>query len=152
VRALAAIFSAFHLLALAIGLPAIFARARALRGPLDREGLKRVFLADNFWGVAALLWILTGPARAFGPLEKGSAYYLSSWLFYVKLALFATIFALEVPAMVGLMRWRMAIRRGGSPDLESAPLYRSLSHAEFGLVVVIVFVAAFMARGFGMRG
>ena len=45
--ALAAILSALHLLALAIGLPAIGMRAAALRGPLDPAGLKRVFAADN---------------------------------------------------------------------------------------------------------
>ena len=134
-----------------MGLPAIFQRARALGGTLDRDGLARVFAADNLWGMAAILWILTGPARAFGPFEKGTAFYLSSWLFYLKLGLFAAIFALEVPAMVGLIRWRMALRRGEAPELGAARLYRRLSHVEFGIVIVIVFVAAFMARGFGMR-
>ena len=37
--ALSAILSSLHLLALAIGLPAVFLRGRALRGPLDDAGL-----------------------------------------------------------------------------------------------------------------
>ena len=49
----AAIVSALHLLALAIGLPAVFLRGRALRGRLDREGFRRLFAADSMWGVAA---------------------------------------------------------------------------------------------------
>ena len=50
----AAILSTLHMLALAIGLPAIYLRTRALKGPLDAEGLKRVFAADSWWGVAAI--------------------------------------------------------------------------------------------------
>lgn len=148
----AAILSAVHILALAIGLPAIYARTRALKGPLDGEGLRKVFVADSWWGLAALLWIATGPLRAFVPFEKGSAFYLTTWLFHLKLGLFALIFALEITPMVGLIRWRMALKRGEAPDVSAAPLYRILSHVEMGLVVVIVFVASFMARGFGRIG
>src|SRR5919199_4942063 len=68
---LSAVFSALHLLALAIGLPGVFLRGRALKGPLDETGLRRLFAADTVWGVAAGLWIVTGLLRAFGGLEKG---------------------------------------------------------------------------------
>src|SRR5262245_13429512 len=146
--ALAAILSALHLLALAIGLPAIFLRTRALQGPLDAEGLKRVFRADTAWGIAAVLWIVTGPLRAFGPFEKGAGFYFGTWLFHLKLDLFILVFLLEIAPMVGLIRWRIALARGETPDTSRAPLYRKLSHAEMGLVFLIVFVAAFMARGF----
>ncbi len=146
---LAAILSALHLLALAIGLPSIYARARALNGPLDAAGVQRVLAADTCWGIAALLWLATGPLGAFGPFEKGAGFYFHTWLFHLKLDLFLLIFGLEVMPMVGFMRWRIALKRGEAPDLSRAQLYRRLSHAEMGLVVGIVFVAAFMARGFG---
>ena len=148
--ATAALLSAIHLLALAIGLPAVVLRAVALREASDPAALRRALIADGAWGFAALLWLATGPARAFGPFEKGSAFYLSSPLFYVKLGLFLAIFLLEIAPMVGLIRWRMALGRGGSPDLGAAPLYATLSWVEAGLVVTIVFVASFMARGFGL--
>src|SRR5262245_49463385 len=140
------------MLALAIGLPAIYARTRALKGPFDTEGLRRLFAADSWWGIAALLWIATGPLRAFGPFEKGATFYLGTWLFHLKLTLFLLIFLLEIMPMVGLIRWRMALKRGESPDVSAAPLYRMLSHIEMALVGLIVFVAAFMARGFGRIG
>lgn len=76
--------AALHLIALGIGLGALWARGRALRGPLDAARLKRVFYADNWWGVAALLWIATGLLRAFGGLEKGTDYYLHNTWFLVK--------------------------------------------------------------------
>jgi putative membrane protein len=67
-------FATVHLLALGIGLGAVWARERALRGPLDAAGLRQAFYADSWWGIAALLWIGTGLVRAFAGLEKGSAY------------------------------------------------------------------------------
>jgi putative membrane protein len=62
---LSAIVSALHVLALALGLPSVFLRGRALEGPLDRAGLQRLFAADTVWGVAAALWLVTGLLRAF---------------------------------------------------------------------------------------
>jgi putative membrane protein len=143
-----ALVSALHLLALAIGLPAVYLRGRALKGRLDREGFRRLFAADSVWGVAAGLWLVTGLLRAFGGLEKGSAFYLGSTLFWLKMGLFLLVVALEVWPMVTLMRWRVAIRNGGTPDTSTARALYGITHAEMAVVVLIVFVAAFMARGF----
>ena len=144
-----AIVSALHLLALAIGLPAVFLRGRALRGRLDREGLRRLFAADSAWGVAAALWLATGLLRAFAGLEKGSQFYLASSLFWTKITLFVVIVVLEIWPMITFIRWRRAVGRGQSPDTSRARALYLVNHVEMALVVVIVFVAAFMARGFG---
>jgi putative membrane protein len=146
-----AIVSALHLLALAIGLPAVYLRGRALKGRLDRDGFQRLFAADNVWGAATGLWLVTGLLRAFGGLEKGSAFYLVSHLFWLKMGLFLLVVALEIWPMVTLIRWRAALRRGGTPDTSAARGLYAVTHAEMALVVVMVFVAAFMARGFGVR-
>jgi putative membrane protein len=151
-RVLGAVTAALHYLALGVGLPSIWHRARLLGGSLDRECLRRVFLADSLWGIAAVLWLMTGAMRAFGGLEKGAGFYLGSWLFYLKLGLVTLILALEVLPMVGLIRWRIALTRGQNPDVRKAPLYRSLSFIQLSIVIAIVFVAAFMARGFGRMG
>ena len=148
---LASIVSALHVLALAIGLPSVFLRGRALEGRLDREGLQRLFAADSVWGVAAVLWLVTGLLRAFAGLEKGTAFYLASHLFWLKMALFVTVVGLEIRPMVTLIRWRAALRRGSTPDTSLARALYRLNHVELALVVVIVFVASFMARGFGLR-
>jgi putative membrane protein len=146
---LSALVSALHLLALAVGLPAVYLRGRALRGPLDDAGLRRLFAADSAWGLAAILWIATGLLRAFGGLEKGSAFYLHSGLFWTKLGLFAAVFALEVWPMTTFIRWRAARRRGLVPDTGAAGALYAINHVEMGLVVVMVLVASLMARGFG---
>jgi len=138
------------IVSVSLGLPAVFLRGRALRGPLDREGLRRLFAADSVWGAAALLWLATGLLRAFGGLEKGSAFYLASRLFWLKLALFALVVVLEIWPMLTLMRWRRAVGSGRAPDTSAAPALFHLNHVELALVVIIVFVASFMARGFGL--
>jgi putative membrane protein len=148
---ISAIVSALHVLALALGLPSIFLRGRALKGSLDGPGLRRLFAADTVWGIAALLWLATGLARAFGGLEKGSAFYLASPMFWLKMILFATVVLLEVWPMATFIRWRRAIRRGEAPETSAVSRLYIVNHAEMGLVVVIVFVASFMARGFGLR-
>jgi len=146
-----AILSALHVLALALGLPSVYLRGRALKGPLDRDGLGRLLAADTVWGIAAALWIATGLLRAFGGLEKGSQFYLQSPLFWTKMALFVTVIILEIWPMVTFIRWRGALRRGETPDTSRARALYLVNHVEMGLVVLIVFVASFMARGFGMR-
>jgi putative membrane protein len=148
---ISAIVSALHLLALGVGLPAVFLRGRALKGRLDRESLRRLLAADTAWGVAAALWLVTGLLRAFTGLEKGSAFYLASHLFWLKMSLFVVVVLLEVRPMVTLIRWRGTLRRGGTPDTSAARRLYHLNHVQLALVVVMVFVAAFMARGFGLR-
>ena len=146
---LSAIVSALHVLALAIGLPAVFLRGRALKGRLDAEGLGRLFAADTAWGVAAVLWLATGLLRAFGGLEKGTTFYLGSHLFWTKLVLFGVVVLLEIWPMVTFIRWRRQTGHRHTPDVSSARALAHVNHLEMAVVVVIVFVAAFMARGFG---
>jgi putative membrane protein len=146
---IAALVSALHLLALAIGLPSVYFRGRALRGRLDADGLRRLFVADSLWGLAAGLWLLTGLLRAFGGLEKGADFYLGSRLFWLKMALFVLVLVLEIRPMVTFIRWRSGLRRGQAPDVSGARALYLVNHVEMALVVLMVFVAAFMARGFG---
>jgi len=146
---ISAVFASLHLLALAIGLPAVFLRGRALKGPLDMDGVRRLLAADNAWGVAAVLWIVTGLLRAFGGLEKGAEFYLRSPLFWVKMTLFLGILVLEVRPMITFIRWRMQLRRELPVDTAAARGLYTLNHIQLALVVVMVFVASMMARGVG---
>ena len=147
---ISALLSVFHLFALALGLPAVFFRGRALRDlAADPGAVHRVLAADNLWGVAALLWLSTGLARAFGPWDKGSGYYLHSGSFLVKLGLFGLIFALELWPMITFIRWRVQLRAGRVPDLSRAATFARLNTAELVLTLAIPFFAAAMARGLG---
>jgi len=141
-----ALLSAIHLLTLALGLGAIVARGRALSHPLDDAGWKRVLAADNAWGVAAVLWIVSGLGRVFLG-GKETSFYTHNVFFWVKMALFSLVFALELTPMTTFIRVRSAHRRGAPPPHFSVAAYRRINSLEVRLVVAIVFVAAFMARG-----
>jgi putative membrane protein len=146
------IVAALHLLALGIGLGAVWARARAFGGPLDPAGLRRTFYADTWWGIAALIWIATGLARAFGGLEKGAAYYLHNHVFWAKMVLLGVILVLETVPMLTLIRWRVVAARGERPDTGMAPRLAIISYVEAVLVVLMILAATAMARGYGSAG
>jgi putative membrane protein len=144
--------SALHVLALALGLGSVFARGLRLRdlrrSPRDPVALARLLQADALWGIAAILWIVSGLARVFGRLEKTPDFYLRNGFFWTKMALFALVFALEVRPMVTFARWRAMRKRGGAPPADHGidALIR-VNDAETAIVVLIPFVAALMARG-----
>lgn len=141
------ILAALHLLALGIGLGAVWARGRALRTALDqRSNLERVFRADALWGAAAFLWISTGLWRLLGGLEKGTAYYLQNHVFLTKMGLLVLILVLEVRPMLTLIRWR---KNATAVNIAAARRMSTVSLVQAGLVVLMVFAATAMARGIG---
>jgi len=142
----AALLSAIHLLTLALGAGALFARGRALLRPLDEAGWNRLLAADSAWGVAALLWIASGLARVFFGGKEPSFYWRNGF-FWVKLALFGMVFALELRPMMTFIRVRSARSKGMPVPQFPIDAYRRINAIELALVVAIVFVAAFMARG-----
>ena len=141
----AALLSSIHVLTLALGLSAIVARGRALARPLDDAGWKRLLAADNAWGAAAVLWIVSGLGRVFYG-GKSPDFYWRNGLFWLKLTLFGLVFVLETWPMATFVRARMARRQGLPPPNFPLDLYRGINAIEVTLVVSIVFVAAFMAR------
>jgi putative membrane protein len=143
------LFAWLHLLGLGIGLGAVWARARALRGPLDTAGLRRVFYADGWWGVAAATWIGTGLVRVIGGLEKGMDYYLQNHVFWGKMTLLLAILVLEIPPMLTFIRWRVQVARGEPPDTAVAGRYARISYLQAALVLLMVLAASAMARGVG---
>jgi putative membrane protein len=141
-----ALLSAIHVLTLALGLGAVVMRGRALGRPLDEAGWQRLLAADNLWGIAAGLWIASGVARLFFG-GKEPSFYWHNGFFWIKLALFGLVFALELTPMMTFIRVRTARRRGTAPPRFPVDAYRRINAAEVALVVAIVFAAAFMARG-----
>jgi putative membrane protein len=143
---ISAFLSAIHMLTLALGLGAVFLRGRALAGDLDDIGWNRLLAADNVWGAAAALWIASGLLRVFFGGKEPSFYWRNGF-FWTKLALFGLVFALELNPMVTFIRVRVARGRGAPLPAFSIQTFRWINSVELALVVSIVVVAAFMARG-----
>jgi putative membrane protein len=142
----AALLSAVHMLTLALGVWGVVERGRALAGPLDNAGWKRLLAADNAWGVAAFLWITSGLARVFFGGKEPSFYWRNGF-FWIKLTLFTMVFVLELKPMITFIRVRSARSKGVALPSFSIDAYRRINALELVLVAAIVFVAAFMTRG-----
>lgn len=141
------IIATLHILTFGLGAASIWMRARALKDLKDESGLNDVFFADNLWGIAAFLWLLTGLWRAFGGLEKGSDYYLRNVAFLVKMSLFILVFVLELRPMITFIKWRSRQRRKESVDISIASSLARTSYIELLLLIPIASMATAMTRG-----
>lgn len=141
------LLAALHLITLGIGFGFCWMRGYALRNLLATAGTRPVFFADNLYGIAALLWIVTGLLRVFGNYAKGSEYYLASHAFWAKMGLFLLVFGLELYPMVTLIKWRIQEKKGTPIDFSSAGKMGLISYFQVAIMAIIVLVATAMARG-----
>lgn len=140
--------AAIHLLAFALGFWAVLTRGTAFSRLAAGSGeARRVLMADNLWGISAVILLVSGGMRAFGGYEKGTDYYLHQPLFHLKMTLFVLILLLEVAPMITLIKWRVARSRGAAIDTGRAKLFARISHVEGLLVLLMVVAATGMARG-----
>jgi putative membrane protein len=145
------LLAAAHLCALACGVAVLFQRASALREAEDERALPRVFFWDNLAGVVAIFWIGSGLWRALGGYDKGLDYYLSNWVFWLKMGLILVVMAVECVPMVTFIRWRVRLAKGQPVSLEHKRLFVRLHWVEFGGMVLAIVCASAMARGLGAR-
>ena len=141
------VLAALHLLALGIGLGAVWSRARLLGGRFDSGAVRRALVVDSWWGVAAVVWLATGLWRLFAATEKATTYYMTSRVFFAKMGMFVLVLILEIGPMITLLRWR----RGMQPDASAAKRIATISYVECLLVIAMVVAAVAMARGYGVR-
>lgn len=148
------VLATLHLLALGIGLGAVLGRAAALREPIAAASVRRAFRADAAWGIAALIWIVTGLWRLFGETEKSIGYYFGNHVFLGKMGLLLVVLILEAWPALTLVRWRTAGRRAPLENIatpETARRIAIISDIQAALVIAMVVAAAMMARGVGAR-
>lgn len=146
---LSSIASSIHILALGIGLGAAFMRGRHLVHPMDHNQVNKVLAADAWWGLATLLWIVSGLWRLFGGLEKPVGWYLVNKAFHLKIMFISAGWALEAWPMLTFVGWRVAHSNGTAPNTTHVDWLRRINHLEVTILVVMVFVASAMARGIG---
>ncbi len=145
---MSAFIASLHYLALAIGFAGLVLRQYFIIAAKPNQSVKPVFLGDNLWGIAALLWIVTGLLRAFGGLEKGTAFYLQNQWFFIKMGLFFFIFLLELYPMIKFIRWRMSKKKTiDSQDLFTLKTIGRINLIEVILIILLIFTASQMARG-----
>jgi peptidoglycan LD-endopeptidase LytH len=141
-----------HLLAFAVGLGGVWARARALddslRNPEDPRAIRRALVGGAWWGVALVAWLATGLWRLFAGTEQAPSYYVASTAFAVKMALFLIVVALEIWPTATLLRWR---RKKSEPDARDVGRIEIISYVQCALVAAMAFAAVATTRGVGAR-
>jgi putative membrane protein len=122
-----------------------------LRSILTVESARRILGADMIYGIAAGVLLLVGLTRVFY-FEKGWQYYLHNWPFHTKLTLFVLLGLISIIPTREFLRWRASVKTGQVPTVDAGKLktVRTIVHVELVLAVLIILMAALMAKGIGM--
>ncbi|PJZ68849.1 hypothetical protein CH373_15675 [Leptospira perolatii] len=142
------LLSTIHTFALALGFSSLWARSRILsRAPIEGEKiLDSALLADNLWGLSAILWIGTGIPRAFLGFEKGTDFYLSNPYFLGKMLLLGAILILELWPMGTLVHWRLMKAKGKGLDMSLAISFARIGYIQMALLIGMVCLATAVTR------
>lgn len=147
---MAAFFAFLHHLSAFALFAALMVEFALIRSALTAESARKIQVADMIFGVSAGVLLLVGLVRVFH-FEKGAAYYFQSWTFLAKLALFIVIGLVSIVPTLEFLRWRPAVMAGQAPTVSSEKIrqIRSIIHYEMAGVVLILLMAALMAKGIG---
>jgi putative membrane protein len=111
--------------------------------------VERLVVVDRIYGAAAVAVLLSGLARTWWGI-KGTAWYWTDWLLYLKVGLFVVIALMSIRPTLMFIRWRRQLRAGGGlPDEAQVRLARRWVMVQAHLIAVIPLAAVFLARGFG---
>lgn len=138
-----------HHIALLLMVSVLGAEAVLLRQAASETLLKSLGRLDALYGLSALALLLIGGARlSMG--AKGIEFYSGNPVFWLKIALFATIGLISIIPTVRFIRWRRAYAASSAlPDAQAWAHTRKLAMVQLHLLPFVAIAAAAMARGIG---
>jgi putative membrane protein len=148
---MASLFAFLHHLAAFTLVAALAIEFVLLKELLTNGAARRIIAADAAYGISAGVLLLVGLSRVFH-FEKGATYYFHSWTFLAKLTLFILIGLLSIVPTLEFLSWRRALKQGQVPIVEAPKLrrLRFIIHLELMGIVLILLMAALMAKGVGL--
>ena len=123
----------------------------AFRKGMTVEEARRIQRADLMYGISAGVLLVVGLLRVYF-FEKGPAFYSQSPFFWVKMTAFVLVGLLSIDPTIRYIRWNQTLKENMAPEISDKEFRRTrllLSLEVIGLAV-IMFAAAFMARGIGL--
>jgi putative membrane protein len=130
----------------------IFAAELALVRPgLDGRRLKQLAQVDLAFGAIAGLVLVVGILRViYG--ASGADYYLSNWVFWLKMGAFVIVGLISIGPTVSIIKWRRQLEADNTfvPTEGAIAAMRRFLFAEALVLILIPAFAAVMARGYGV--
>lgn len=148
-----AIMAFLHHLAAFTVVGSLGAEVVLFKPPLTVVQARRLQRADIVFGIAATVVLIVGLLRVFF-FEKGPGYYFSDAFFVTKLTAFVVAGLISIYPTVMFLSWSKALKQGIAPDISAEKVRRARMCLmwELTAIVVILFCAPLMARGFGYFG
>ena len=140
-----------HLAAFALTAAIIYEHT-TFRKDLSLTDARRIQRMDIIYGVSAALVLVVGLLRVFY-FEKGAPFYAQNWFFWTKMAGFALAALLSIYPTIRFVSWNKFFARNQAPEIsdQDASRIKMILRLELLAVALILFSAAMMARGVGMR-
>jgi putative membrane protein len=132
---------------------ALVAEVVLFKPPLNIVQARRLQRTDNLFGISAGVLLVIGLLRVFY-FEKGAGYYFTDAFFLTKLLAFLAAAGISIYPTVLFLSWSKALKEGVVPEMSATQVRRTRMclMLEMTAIVVILFCAPFMARGFGYFG
>jgi putative membrane protein len=148
---MASFFAFLHHLAAFVLFAALVVEFVLIKDVLTLTSARKILATDRVYGVAAGVLLVVGLARVFH-FEKGATYYFHTWTFITKLTLFILVGLISIIPTIEFLAWRKALSQGQVPQVSAEKLrsVRSIIHLELAGVVLIILMAAMMAKGIGL--
>lgn len=148
-----AIMAFLHHLAAFTVVGTLVAEVVLFKPPLTIVQARRLQRTDTLFGIAAGVLLIVGLLRVFF-FEKGAGYYFNDAFFLTKLAAFIIAAIISIYPTVLFLSWSKALKQGIAPDISAEKVRRARMCLmwELTAIVVILFCAPMMARGFGYFG
>jgi len=147
---MSALVAALHFVA-AFGVVAtVFSEWVIFNRTLTLAEARRIQRCDAWYGICATFAVVAGLLRVYF-FEKGSHFYLSNWVFLIKIGLFVTVGLLSIYPTMQFIGWRKATRANEAPTLTDRrfAVVQRLLRLEVLLLVGMIIAASLMAKGVG---
>jgi putative membrane protein len=132
---------------------ALVAEVVLFKPPLTLPQARRLQRTDSLFGISAGVLLVVGLLRVVY-FEKGAGYYFADAFFLTKLVAFLAAALISIYPTMLFLSWSKELKQGVVPEMPAAQIRRTrlCLMLEMTAIVVIVFCAPFMARGFGYFG
>jgi putative membrane protein len=139
-----------HHVAAFTAVAALAVEVALFKPPLSLVQARRLLRTDNIYGAAAGVVLIVGLLRVWF-FEKGPAYYWHDAFFLTKFTAFIVAALISIYPTVTFFSWSRSLRAGAVTEIAQARTrwVRMCLMLQLTAIVVILFCAALMARGFG---